>query len=580
MKYCSKCGKAVKEDAKFCPYCGHDLTIPVPDEIVEPEKSVEPPKPKESFKFKKPLIMASCVALLICIVGGVLVFVGSRGDGGLGSMFSKVHYYSQWSLDPVPEEQRSYGVLEMRPLSASTGNFPEVTLYLYAGYTASGKEHSIDNDEYFEFSVEQYTGIGDETVPCDVVSVDYEHDLPVEVVILADSYTVIDSFTNPRRSFLVSFCKSYSESSSSGKENYNPNSLFSLYVYGTKPHMVCGLKNDSRDVSDFIFDIPRTFDADQHSALLKTLEDTFVSSYADGTKCLVFLSGQQAEGDYSDVIEYSQRYNIPIYVASSNQDDILETVATKTGGKFFMIDSRAPASFVSPLVNSLKEHRNAIKLTVKSHDRSLSAGDRVKFGVSLLPNVHAVSLNYTGSAKFTAVDEIMSDTVFESNRQDIETTANRIQKEYDDRKSYKGDTTSFVASPPVVMGVPLSWEAANSECKRLSGHLAVIESEEEFQYITARAEELGLEYLWIGAKVKIVDELAELHWVNDEPFGYVRWDKSEPAMPTRTEGAEKYVMLQHLGFGSGWVYRTRANDILIDYPSMADELGYVLEYDY
>lgn len=98
--YCLKCGKAVEEGTKFCPYCGADLSAVSPkpaaaekDEVKQPEPSVSPVNEEElarqrrnsletyrqaflkAEKNKKKSIQSMCTEPVLMIICIILVFV-------------------------------------------------------------------------------------------------------------------------------------------------------------------------------------------------------------------------------------------------------------------------------------------------------------------------------------------------------------------------------------------------------------------------------------------------------------------------------------------------------------------------
>lgn len=123
----------------------------------------------------------------------------------------------------------------------------------------------------------------------------------------------------------------------------------------------------------------------------------------------------------------------------------------------------------------------------------------------------------------------------------------------------------------------VSWTQAAAACARLGGHLAVINSEEEFAEVTRLADEAGLTYLWIGAhRVGGVEK-----WESglDLGEGFVRWARGEPTYIDRNDNvAEDYIMLwKNNGV---WAYNDNRDDPYADYPGMyGGILGYICEFN-
>ena len=122
-----------------------------------------------------------------------------------------------------------------------------------------------------------------------------------------------------------------------------------------------------------------------------------------------------------------------------------------------------------------------------------------------------------------------------------------------------------------------SWTKAAAACSRLGGHLAVINNEEEFNEITALADEQGLTYVWIGAhRVGGVEKWED---GSDLTEGYVKWARGEPTYIDRNDQvAEDYIMLWKNN--GAWVYNDNRDDPYADYPDMFEGIiGYVCEFN-
>ena len=68
MKYCTKCGAQVEDDALFCPKCGHKFVAEAEAEVVENPQ----PQPQAQAKPKKRNKEACEIAVIFCIVSMVL----------------------------------------------------------------------------------------------------------------------------------------------------------------------------------------------------------------------------------------------------------------------------------------------------------------------------------------------------------------------------------------------------------------------------------------------------------------------------------------------------------------------------
>ena len=123
----------------------------------------------------------------------------------------------------------------------------------------------------------------------------------------------------------------------------------------------------------------------------------------------------------------------------------------------------------------------------------------------------------------------------------------------------------------------ISWTRAAAACNRLGGHLAVINSEEEFNEITALCDAQGLTYVWIGAhRVGGVEKWEDGSDLTD---GYVKWARGEPTYIDRNDQvAEDYIMLWKNN--GTWVFNDNRDDPYADYPDMFEGIiGYVCEFN-
>ena len=123
----------------------------------------------------------------------------------------------------------------------------------------------------------------------------------------------------------------------------------------------------------------------------------------------------------------------------------------------------------------------------------------------------------------------------------------------------------------------VSWTKAAAACTRLGGHLAIINTEEEFNEITQLCDAQGLTYVWVGAhRVGGIEK-----WENgsDLTDGFVRWARGEPTYIDRNDQvAEDYIMLWKNN--DTWVYNDNRDDPYADYPYMFDGIiGYVCEFN-
>ena len=129
----------------------------------------------------------------------------------------------------------------------------------------------------------------------------------------------------------------------------------------------------------------------------------------------------------------------------------------------------------------------------------------------------------------------------------------------------------------------LSWIGAQDLCLASGGYLAVINDMDEFNRITALADEQGIEALWVGCHRDVnsntmVWEHGESVDPNVDPDQRQMslWAAGEPSFIDDEGTAEDYILLwNHDG---GWRYWDSIGDLTI-YFGWRGRIGYVCEFD-
>ena len=129
----------------------------------------------------------------------------------------------------------------------------------------------------------------------------------------------------------------------------------------------------------------------------------------------------------------------------------------------------------------------------------------------------------------------------------------------------------------------MSWVGAQDLCLSSGGYLAVINTRDEFNKITAMADEQGIEFLWIGAHRDVTSNT--IVWERGESVdGAVDpndrrmslWAPGEPSFIDGDGSSEDYIILwNHDG---GWRYWDSRGD-LNEIWGWRDRLAYVCEFD-
>ena len=91
----------------------------------------------------------------------------------------------------------------------------------------------------------------------------------------------------------------------------------------------------------------------------------------------------------------------------------------------------------------------------------------------------------------------------------------------------------------------LIWEDANAAASAIGGHLVVITSDAEQQFLI---DNIGFGRYWIGLRYS--PSLGEFKWVNGEPFAYEAWGIGQP--DGILEGDNVVTLDFFFGIGNGW----------------------------
>lgn len=129
-----------------------------------------------------------------------------------------------------------------------------------------------------------------------------------------------------------------------------------------------------------------------------------------------------------------------------------------------------------------------------------------------------------------------------------------------------------------VVAEDCTWEEARRRCEELGGRLAVARNREEFDALTAAAEEAGVYMLWIGAR-RQAD--GTWQWVTGETAEFFVWDTGQPSGQDFDGTAEDYLLLWKVKFGSGaWAFNDSRGDPVSAAPRYyRGKLGYICQFD-
>ncbi len=129
-----------------------------------------------------------------------------------------------------------------------------------------------------------------------------------------------------------------------------------------------------------------------------------------------------------------------------------------------------------------------------------------------------------------------------------------------------------------------SWPEAVERCRERGGYLAVINSQEEYDYIVQQIEasQLGKIIFFLGATR---GEGEEYHWVDEngeavgEPLnGDSKWMQNEPSFQDG-EVQEDVVSMFYFDEEGRWVWNDIPSNLLEHFSNYSGKIGYVCEMD-
>lgn len=133
-----------------------------------------------------------------------------------------------------------------------------------------------------------------------------------------------------------------------------------------------------------------------------------------------------------------------------------------------------------------------------------------------------------------------------------------------------------------VVASDCTWTEANAECSEKGGHLVTITSQDEYEKVCRLADESGLSYLWMGARIYSTGDNWGSNWITGEDWTYSNWFPGEPSKVDSDGTPEYYLCLwnvKYKGQYKGWTFNDQRNDIIGAMPSVKGKIGYIIEFD-
>lgn len=178
-----------------------------------------------------------------------------------------------------------------------------------------------------------------------------------------------------------------------------------------------------------------------------------------------------------------------------------------------------------------------------------------------------------GSFDAEAVTSPVAEKFFNSFKLDAVSGSNRADSastsETDDStpgtSHASGEIRTFDGKRYQVFTDVLAWHDAKRRCQTLKGHLAIVTSKAQNDFITGIVKDAGLAEAWLGA----TDEKSEGSWiwVDGTPMDYTNWNAGQP----NNKGAGEHYLLLWAAQNGKWA----------DQPNISSQHkpGFVLQFD-
>ena len=129
-----------------------------------------------------------------------------------------------------------------------------------------------------------------------------------------------------------------------------------------------------------------------------------------------------------------------------------------------------------------------------------------------------------------------------------------------------------------LMRADVTWEEARVLAGENGGHLGVIRNGIQLEEVIELAEQLGVQFVWLGASRDAAD--GNWYYVTGEAMDFADWDAGEPSGAARGGENEDCLLLWYRPAMGSWRYCDQVNDPLSLLPgSYAGRMAYLIEYD-
>lgn len=571
--FCTNCGKPLREGVKFCTQCGHPVEDAPPQSVspAEPPSPAPPPPSPPPSPAPGPAYMAppprrqkkggrtAAVVLAVCIPLALLLAAGGfavvhftrssqsrQAANGVSALdwdsLNEALHSGQGNLaTPEPSSAPSPSqspAPEIRParitlVSADVSEYPKVKLYLRVEDEDSGE--LVEGLDRSSLTVREM-GAGGQYLSREVRAVTplqgYEG---LNTSLIADkSDSISDSDMRKIQQIMIDFVNSL---------NYQSGDRAEVLAFDSIVQQMCTFTSDSALLVNGI----RSMSTDGRTAFYDAVYAGIShASLQGGARCVIaFTDGkdnESAHGPY-DLIDYANACQVPVYiigVGTSTEESTLRTIAEDSHGRYWYIDD----------LYGLKEIFDRVYAEQKK-------------------------LYVVEYASDAAIDQ------YAERRMEIAVSGSGLQGVQEvEFQPVRAVSNQAHASRYELFHEALTWEEANRRCQEMGGHLATITSQAEMDGLVQLCEQAGLNYVWLGGYTSFDSDGGVFgHWITGEPFDYAAWCVDEPSRVDLDGTPEWYIMLWNIPSLGGWTWNDQRNDPAGAVPKMAEDMGYICEYE-
>lgn len=566
--FCPVCGTQLPDDTRFCTHCGANIQE-------EMAKRGLAPAPVQEKKFPILAVIIPVAVIVVALFAILLIKGLQSGKSDSGASAPAAEESAAPESDgtqtlPAPAEESSAGTSEDAPaeepsdsqpesreeaapaqessieqaqpireatmelISTDVSEYPLVRAYFRVDYADDGA--AVEGLSPSDFTIEEKLSGGDYVAREVKSAMQLSGHQGLHIALAADkSDSISETDMEKIREVMTQFV---------GRLNYEVGDKAEVLAFDSIVQQMCAFTDQEQLLRNGIANMS----TDGATAFYNALYDGVSHAlFQGGARCVIaFTDGMDNKSRYTpdQIIQYANESQVPIYiigVGSSVDTYALKNIAESTGGRYWFIDD---LNDMEEIYNEIYVRQMEIYAVEYVSDEGADPESARSLKVSVDSDVCTGDLEVT----FTP-------------------TASVKAKKHDARYE--------------LIVEALSWEEASRKCQEMGGHLVTITSQEEMDACIDLAADANLKYVWIGGYTSYDDDGDVFgHWVTGEDFSYEKWADGEPSRYDIGDNEpEWYLMLWNVPELGGWTWNDQRNDPVSYVATMADKMGYIIEYE-